>query len=390
MKALNKQKLSILVAIISIVSPVTAILIYSYNISAVSWICQKSAECMEAVEKERAATDKANEAQATANEYQAKVNQLQAEVSSMTAQIAESEARVAELQKQIEATEKKLLEQQGILADLLVQMHFENNIEPITILAGSNTISDYAEQRNRAETLRNQINLSAESIKEAKTALEKDQQSVLEILESQKAMRSALATKQAEQQALVSKYAADASAYSADAEAARAAEQAAIEEYQRTHQEEFGGIAVYNGYNTYPWQADCPSRADTYGTSINGHYIGGYVCECVSYAGWKAYEHYGVYLSWGNANTWDDIGRAKGVVDHIPTANTIAQADSGYYGHVMWVESVNSDGSINVTEYNNYYATGLYSGSYHMHDFGGRVVSATEAATLNYIHVDRL
>ena len=345
---------------------------------------------MAAAEKEKEATAKANEAQSTANEYQAKVNQLQAEVSNMSAQIAESEARAEDLQRQIEATEKKLHEQQAILADLLVQIHFDSKTEPIAILAGSNTISDYAEQRARTETLRNQINLSAESIKEAKESLEEDKRSVEEIIESQKAMRSALATKQAEQADLVAKYAADASAFSADAEAARAEEQAAIEAYQKAHADEYGGIAVYNGYNTYPWQADCPGRADTYGTSINGHYIGGYVCECVSYAGWKAYEHYGVYVSWGNANTWDDVGRAKGIVDHTPAPNVIAQADSGYYGHVMWVESVNSDGSINVTEYNNYYATGLYSGSYHMHDFGGRVISAAEAATLNYIHVDRL
>lgn len=387
MKALNKQTISILVAITVVAS---SIFVYSFNVSSVSWICQKSPECMAAVEQEKEATAKANEAKATANEYQAHVNQLQAEISSMTAQISESEARVAELQKQIEATGKKLHEQQSILADLLVQIHFESKTEPITILAGSNTLSDYAEERNRIETLRNQINLSAESIKAAKKALEEDQASVIEILESQQAMKSALATKQVEQQTLVEKYSADASAYSADAEAARNAEQAAIEEYQRNHADEFGGIAVYNGYNTYPWQADCPGRADSYGTSINGHAIGGYVCECVSYAGWKAYEHYGVYLSWGNANTWDDVGRSKGIVDHTPAANTIAQVDSGYYGHVMWVESVNSDGSINVTEYNNYYATQLYTGSWHSHDFGGRVVSAAEAATLNYIHVDKL
>lgn len=387
MKTRSKQTLSILTATAIIIS---SILAYSFNVSSVSWICQKSPECMAAVEQEKEATAKANEAQATANEYQAHVNQLQAEISGMAAQISESEARVAELQKQIEATEKKLHEQQSILADLLVQIHFESKTEPITILAGSNTLSDYAEEKNRVETLRNQINLSAESIKAAKEALEEDRASVLEILESQKAMKNSLAAKQAEQQNLVAKYAADASAYSADAEAARNAEQAAIEEYQRAHADEFDGIAVYNGYNTYPWQADCPGRADSYGTAINGHYIGGYVCECVSYAGWKAYEHYGVYVSWGNANTWDDVGRAKGIVDHVPTANTIAQADSGYYGHVMWVESVNSDGSINVTEYNNYYATQLYTGSWHSHDFGGRVVSAAEAATLNYIHVDRL
>lgn len=177
----------------------------------------------------------------------------------------------------------------------------------------------------------------------------------------------------------------------AEAEAkAKTLQETAIKQYQKEHPDLFSGSSVYNSINTYPWKNDCPDRADTYGTAVNGRYIGGYVCECVSYAAWKAYERYGVYISWGNANAWDDVGRSKGIIDHIPAANTIAQADSGYYGSVMWVESVNSDGSINVTEYNNYYATGLYTGSYHMHDFGGRIISAAEAATLNYIHIDRL
>ena len=387
MKALKKQKIIFLV-ITSLVT--TSVFSFTFNAYSVSWICKNSPACMEALEQEQQATAKANEAQATANEYQAKVNQLQAEISSMTAQILESEARAKELQRQIEETEVKLKEQQFILADLLVQIHFESKVDPISILAGSSSISDYAERQNRAETLRNQINISAESIKESKAKLEADKADVEAILESQRAMRAALSTKQAEQNELVAKYSQDASAYSADAEAARNAQQAAIEEYQKAHPEQFGGLAVYNGYNTYPWQADCPGRADTYGTAINGRYVGGYVCECVSYVGWKAYEHYGVYLSWGNANTWDDVGRAKGIVDHTPAANSIAQTDSGWAGHVMWVESVNSDGSINVTEYNNYYATQLYTGSWHSHDFGGRVVSAYEASTLNYIHVDRL
>lgn len=389
-KQLPKQKFAGIVAAIVAVMSVAA-LIPSYAFS-VSWICQKSPECMAAAEKEAAAQAKANEAQATANEYQAKVNQLEAEVANMTAQIAESEARAKELQNQIEETEKKLHEQQGILADLLIQIHFENKTDSLSILASSKTLSDYAEKQNRVETLKNQINLSATYIKDAKQKLEEDKKSVEEIIESQKAMRSVLATKQAEQQDLVAKYAADASAFAADAEAARAAETAAIEAYQREHPELFGGngAKVYNGYNTYPWQADCPSRADTYGTSINGRYIGGYVCECVSYVGWKAYEAYGVYLSWGNANTWDDVGRAKGIVDHTPAPKSIAQTDAGWAGHVFWVESVNADGSLNVTEYNNWYATGLYTGNYHMHDFGGRVVPAYEVSQYNYIHVDRL
>lgn len=381
MKALNKQKLIILVAIITTVAAFGIVI--PHTTSALT-VC-RSEKCKAAAAAEEAATAKANEAQATANEYQAKVNQLEAEVSNMSAQIAESEERAADLQRQIDETEKKLNEQQDVLADLLVQIHFESNTDPIAILAGSNSISDYAEKQNRIETLRNQINYSAETVKKAKEDLEKDKASVEEIIESQKAMQAALAEKQAEQAELVAKYANDASSYAADAEKARAEKQAAMETVFTAHRGEFSGQR-YSGANTYPWQADCPGRADTYGTTIGGRAMGGYVCECVSYAGWKAYEYTGKVLAWGNANTWDDVGRSKGIVDHVPTAHTIVQTDVGGYGHVMWAESVNADGSVNITEYNNAFssASGMW------HDFGGRVIPASQASSYNYIHVDRL
>jgi surface antigen len=39
-------------------------------------------------------------------------------------------------------------------------------------------------------------------------------------------------------------------------------------------------------------------------------------------------------------------------IDGKPTVGSIAQSDSGYYGHVAFVERVNSDGSILVSEMN--------------------------------------
>lgn len=106
----------------------------------------------------------------------------------------------------------------------------------------------------------------------------------------------------------------------------------------------------------------------------------------MSYVGWKAYEQYGLYLAWGNANTWDDVGRAKGIVDHTPAPNIIAQTDAGGYGHVVWVEEVYANGSIRITEYNNAYSSesGLWG------DFGARIIPASQVGYYNFIHVDRL
>ena len=172
----------------------------------------------------------------------------------------------------------------------------------------------------------------------------------------------------------------------AEEEARALAEAEALE--QMLHSEHYEGN-VFSGANTYPWQDDCPEKQDYYVTYLNGNKIGGYVCECVSYAGWKAYEAWGIPLGWGHAYSWDDGARADGrfYVDHTPAAKTIGQVDGGAYGHVFWVESVNPDGSVNVTEYNNAYATSLYSGVYRYGDFGARMISANEAKNYNYIHL---
>lgn len=353
---------------------------------AISRACQNSAACREAVAKEQEANKNAAKAASSASAYQAKVSELSSEIAGKEAEIAETEAEVKVLKKQIEVTEARLIEEQEALAQLLVNMHFDSDAEPIKILAGASSISDLAEKAAREEVVKEQISASATKVKETKEELESSKTEVEELLGQQQSAREALMAKRTEQQELVAKYENDAEAYNEVAKAAQEAQLAAVKQEMEAHPERYGGSA-YTGANTYPWQADCPGRQDAYGTTVNGYYIGGLVCECVSYTGWKAYEAYGLVLAWGNAYNWDDRARAAGyVVDRTPAAGTIGQIDGGAYGHVFWVESVNGDGSINVTEYNNAYATQLYSGKFRYGDFGARTISAGEAKTYNYIH----
>ena len=358
---------------------------------AISKACQNSPACLEAVAKEQDANKKAASASNSANAYQIKVSELTAEIAGKEAEIAETTAQVKELKKQIAETEKKLNEEQEALAELLVNMHFESDAEPIKILAGASSISDLAEKAAREEVVKSQISASAAAIRDAKEKLEADKEKVENLLEEQKIAKASLVEKRTEQQSLVEKYENDAEAYAEVARAAQEAQREAERAEQEAHPELYRGSA-YSGANTYPWQADCPGRQDAYLTywedAYGVHKIGGYVCECVSYAGWKAYEAYGVAAAWGNAYSWDDGARRAGyVVDKTPEAGSIGQVDGYPYGHVFWVESVNSDGSINVTEYNNAYATYLYSGSSHYGDFGARTISAGEVWQYNYIHL---
>ena len=356
-------------------------------VSAISKACQNSPDCLAAVEKEKEANKNAAAAASTANLYQAKVSEMSAEIARKEVEIAQTTAEIKELKIEITKTEEKLLEEQEALVELLVNMHFESDAEPIKILAGATSISDLAEKAAREEVVKEQISAAATAVRKAKEKLESDKAEVEELLAQQEAAKQAMSEKRTEQQQLVEKFENDAVAYEAEAKAAQEAQRAAEKAEQDAHPERYRGTA-YSGANTYPWQGDCPDKQDFYMTYQDGYALGGYVCECVSYTGWKAYEFYGLYLSWGNAYSWDDAARAAGyVVDHTPAPNTIGQVDGYPYGHVFWVESVNSDGSISVTEYNNAYATYLYSGDMHYGDFGARTISADDLWQYNFIHL---
>ena len=385
------QKTGIVILVLALIVPVFVSAIKINSAEGISKACRNSAACMEAVAKEQEANKNAATAATTANLYQSRVNELNVEIAAKELMIAETEAEIQSLTEEITATEKKLEAEQNALVELLINTHFESDAEPITILAGANSISDLAEKQARNEVVKQQISLTAKKVREAKEKLEADKQRVESLLVEQKNAREQLVAVRAEQQNLVDKYKNDAAGYAAVAAAAKEAQQAAERAEQEAHPELYRGSS-YTGVNTYPWQNDCPKRQDDYVTywsdAYGTHKIGGYVCECVSYAGWKAYEAYGIAAAWGNAYSWDDVARMLGYrVDHTPAEDTIGQVDGYPYGHVFWVESVNADGSINVTEYNNAYATYLYSGVSRYGDFGSRKISRGELWQYNFIHL---
>lgn len=385
------KKVGYLLLTLMLMLPVFVDVMMVNSAKSISKACRNSAACMEAVAKEQEANKSAAAAATTASLYQSRVNELNVEIAAKELMIAETEAEIQALTEEIAATEKKLEAEQNALAELLIGTHFESDAEPITILAGANSISDLAEKQARSEVVKQQISVTAKKVREAKEKLEADKERVEALLVEQKTAREQLVATRAEQQNLVNKYKNDAAGYAAVAKAAQEAQRAAERAEQEAHPELYRGSS-YTGVNTYPWQNDCPKRQDDYVTywsdAFGTHKIGGYVCECVSYAGWKAYEAYGIAAAWGNAYSWDDVAKMLGYkVDHTPAEDTIGQVDGYPYGHVFWVESVNADGSINVTEYNNAYATYLYSGVSRYGDFGSRRIAKNELWQYNFIHL---
>ena len=381
-KRVHKGQRAILILLMFVVGVIIGVgsMKNSERADGITLACRKSAECMAAVAAEEQAAAAASAASASANYYQAKVAELNREIASMQLQIADTQAQIEDLNVQIDTAEKKLTSEQSALAELLINMHFEGDAEPITILAGASSISDLAEKAARSDVAKQQISAVAVSIKNTKQKLEEDKVKVEELLAQQKQAKEDLEATKQEQQQLVAKYQNDAAQYQADVLAAREAQRIAAEKYRQEHASEF---TYYEGENTYQWQGECPAKfrnSSSYITYVDGYKVGGQICECVSYVGWKAYEWYGVYLGYGNAYDWAWKAKNAGYnVDHNPAVGSIGQTIYGEYGHVFWVEQVNSDGSINVSEYN-FGVDGK---------FGSRKIKASAARQYNYIHLEQ-
>ena len=108
-----------------------------------------------------------------------------------------------------------------------------------------------------------------------------------------------------------------------------------------------GGVPGGGGYPGVWASAPLDAYVDPWGL---------YTRECVSYVAWKIHStgryvpHFG---GAGNANQWPSTAARYGISSgSTPKAGAAAVMNIGYYGHVMYVESVNGDGTITVSDYN--------------------------------------
>lgn len=110
-------------------------------------------------------------------------------------------------------------------------------------------------------------------------------------------------------------------------------------------------------------------------TSKNNLYTAG---QCTWYVFDKrAKEGHTISTFWGDAKNWAGQAASNGFkVDRHPTRGSILQTVNGPFGHVAYVEKVNIDGSILISEMN-------WVGEYIV---SSRTISASEVSSYNYIH----
>ena len=323
-------------------------------------------------EEARKLSDQTSSLQAQLDIYSTERAQIQA-------QIAISQTKYTQLQEQIAETEKQIEQNRKILGDTLADLYIDDQISPLEMLASSNTIGDYVDKQEYRSAIRDQLSAKIVKIQELKVALEAQKTDVERTLGDQKNAQNALAAKEAEQAALVAQTRGQQSAY----------QQLAVEtnerklEIQRQQQAAIeaaiiaasGGVAgtILPGdpnKGGYPWEAGCTVDENAVshgGYNGNGSDPLGYGCrQCVSYTAWKVMQKTDYEPRWwGNANMWPGSAQSAGFsTGNTPQVGSVGIISAGQYGHAVWIEAVNGDGTVDVSQYNYYNAGGSGWGHY--------------------------
>ena len=289
-----------------------------------------------------------------ADNLQSELDKINGQITTIQGQIVDSQKKIDNLNAQIKRNEILIKQRRKAMGQVLADIHVDDQISPLEMLASSNSIGDYIDKQEQRSSLRTSLNGKIKEIKALQKKLEENKKLVENTLRDQEAQRNVLSSKQSEKAKLVADTKNDQNAYSALAQK-RNSEVAKLREEQAAANRRAlgngvsipGGIPGGGGYPGVWANAPLDAYVDPWGL---------YTRECVSYVAWKIHStgryvpHFG---GAGNANQWPSTAARHGISSgSTPKAGAAAVMNIGYYGHVMYVESVNGDGTITVSDYN--------------------------------------
>ncbi|MDF2461370.1 MAG: hypothetical protein K0S68_773 [Candidatus Saccharibacteria bacterium] len=296
-----------------------------------------------------------------ARDYRGKVAELNAQITYVQTQINLNQAQFNRVTASIEANKLKLAQQKAVLSANIKTMYLDSAQSPIEMLASTNNFSDFLDQQQYQDKIKNKIQEAMTSIQTLQKQLSQQQQQLTTLLANQRTQRAQLDSARAEMNALVAlaernAAAADAQVRNSNAEVGKLKAQQAAELMRRFGSSGLvGGGSCGGGYPGKWCNVAQDSVVDNWGM---------YNRECVSYAAFKVAVA-GKYMPYwggrGHAYQWDENARGMGlIVNNNPAVGAIAQTDAGPYGHVAYVEAVLPGGQVYISQYN-FHGNGLYS-----------------------------
>jgi surface antigen len=281
---------------------------------------------------------------------------LENQISIIENQIALLEVEIQELSGQIAVQERKIANTQAAISETLVDMYLIEDVSLIEKLASSRSFASFIDDSIKYSSATDSLSIAVSTIKEAKAELEHQKSELAAKRDNQAAQKRDLNARRQELQRAINGNNAEQAQFAAE-KASTAQQRKELSAKQSAIMWELAkdsiGGNISGNKGGYPYQGDCPRRQDDYLDRW-----GMYVCECVSYGAWKVEQYYGIKVkSIGRSGSYNGAywpQRLKGIVPmgSEPRAGSIASWPDGPYGHVAWVEYIDSAGNVWVSEYN--------------------------------------
>lgn len=302
----------------------------------------------------------ANALQAQINAHNAKVKELNQQASTLESKLAEisiqisqisaeiqlTSVKIAELEEKLKQTQIELDRQKALLKASMRILYKKQGASTVELLVASDTFSEFIDEQEYLDRVKNSIQDSAKKVIELKDQIEANKVQQQQLLEAQKGQKDSLSTKQNEQQTLLTLTKGQASNYAAAADELKR-QQAVI-----NAQLFAPGTIDYTKSTSYPWAGYEPwtfsgCTVDPWGMCVR---------HCVSYTAWKVAQSGRNMPNWGgigDAHRWDDNAINAGIpVDGNPRAGDVAISNNGFYGHAMYVEAVLPGNQIYISQFN--------------------------------------
>jgi peptidoglycan DL-endopeptidase CwlO len=290
---------------------------------------------------------------------QQQIDSVRNSIQSLEGNIQSKEATISSTSKDIEDKSNKLNQFNQELNNSLAQLYELTNLSSVEVMADNKNISHYVDRTEYLQALQDRIISNIEQMSQIKADLEKtrakleDEKNTLARLKGeQEAKNAQLASEQKQKYTLLNSAKANEAKYQELVQKlANEKDSISKEIYELRKKMSKQSREVYvGGTSGYPWSAI--NSADPWLFLTR---------QCTSYAAWKWNVVYkrpwdNTRPGQGSAWNWPALARDQGYrVVSTPQAGAIVSWDRGPampYGHVAIVESVNSDGTINVSEYN--------------------------------------
>lgn len=302
---------------------------------------------------------------------------LQAQINGLQAQINANQAKAEELQRQIAEAEIELAKQKNLMGQNIRAMYLEGDISTLEMLASSKNLSEFIDKQQYRDAVKDKIKSTLDRINVLKAQLKAAKEETERLIQEDERLKAQADANKAEQDRLLNFNQSQQADYNRQIKD----NQSKIADLKRQQVLENirlfggGGAPGIPGGGNYPWgNAYCVHTGQVGGACYNYDWyfnggpwdVWGYgYRNCTSWVAYKlATDNKSGFSYLGNAAQWPANAAARGFgVDYGggARAGDAAVNPNGYYGHVMYVEAVLSDGRVVVSDYNRL-GDGLYRG----------------------------